>query len=40
VPFVRAGVPESSMWAMMILGFARVGFVAYRRMSKPALMAG
>jgi hypothetical protein len=34
-----AAVPESSTWAMMILGFAGVGFMAYRRKSKPALMA-
>jgi probable HAF family extracellular repeat protein len=33
------GVPEPSTWAMMILGFAGIGFVAYRRKSKPALMA-
>jgi len=26
-----AAVPEASTWAMMILGFAGVGFVAYRR---------
>jgi hypothetical protein len=32
-------VPELSTWAMMILGFAGVGFMAYRRKSKPALMA-
>jgi hypothetical protein len=32
-------VPEPSTWAMMILGFAGVGFMAYRRKSKPALMA-
>ena len=25
------GVPEPSTWAMMILGFAGVGFIAYRR---------
>ena len=36
---VVAGVPEPSTWAMMILGFAGVGFMAYRRKSKPALMA-
>jgi hypothetical protein len=36
---VVAAVPEPSTWAMMILGFAGVGFVAYRRKSKPALMA-
>jgi PEP-CTERM motif len=32
-------VPEPSTWAMMIFGFAGVGFMAYRRKSKPALMA-
>jgi hypothetical protein len=32
-------VPEPSTWAMMILGFAGMGFMAYRRKSKPALMA-
>jgi hypothetical protein len=34
-----SAVPEPSTWAMMILGFAGVGFLAYRRKSKPALMA-
>jgi hypothetical protein len=34
-----AAVPEPSTWAMMILGFAGLGFIAYRRKSKPALMA-
>ena len=34
-----AAVPEPSAWAMMILGFAGVGFMAYRRKSKPALLA-
>jgi hypothetical protein len=28
---IAGGVPESSTWAMMILGFAGVGFMAYRR---------
>jgi hypothetical protein len=32
-------VPEPSTWAMMMLGFAGIGFMAYRRKSKPALMA-
>jgi hypothetical protein len=32
-------VPEPSTWAMMILGFAGIGFMAYRRKAKPALMA-
>jgi hypothetical protein len=36
---VPPAVPEISTWAMMILGFAGVGFMAYRRKSKPALMA-
>lgn len=35
---VTSGVPEPSTWAMMILGFAGVGFIAYRRKSKTALM--
>jgi PEP-CTERM motif len=30
-----AAVPEPSTWAMMILGFAGIGFMAYRRKSKP-----
>ena len=34
-----AAVPEPSTWAMMILGFAGIGFMAYRRKSKPAVMA-
>jgi hypothetical protein len=34
-----AAVPEPSTWAMMLLGFAGVGFMAYRRKSKPALLA-
>ena len=34
-----ATVPEPSTWAMLILGFAGIGFLAYRRKSKPALMA-
>jgi PEP-CTERM motif len=32
-------VPEPSTWAMMILGFAGVRFMAYRRKSKPISMA-
>lgn len=36
---VTAAVPEPSTWAMMILGFAGVGFMAYRRKSRPALIA-
>jgi hypothetical protein len=33
------GVPEPSTWAMMLLGFAGIVFMGYRRKSKPALMA-
>lgn len=33
-----SAVPELSTWAMMILGFAGVGFMTYRRKGKPALM--
>ena len=36
---LTTAVPEPSTWAMMILGFAGIGFVAYRRKSKPALLA-
>jgi hypothetical protein len=36
---VTAAVPEPSTWAMMVLGFAGIGFVTYRRKSKPAMMA-
>jgi hypothetical protein len=32
-------VPEPATWAMLLLGFAGIGFVAYRRNSKPALLA-
>jgi hypothetical protein len=34
-----AAVPEISTWAIMIRGFAGIGFMAYRRKSKPGLMA-
>jgi hypothetical protein len=35
-----AAVPEPSTWAMMILGFAGIGFMNFfRRKSKPSLMA-
>jgi PEP-CTERM motif len=33
---IASAVPEPSTWAMMILGFAGVGFMAYRRSSKDA----
>ena len=35
---VAGSVPEPSTWAMLILGFAGIGFMAYRRKSNPALM--
>ncbi len=31
------GVPEPSTWAMMILGFAGIGFMAYRRSCKSTM---
>ncbi len=31
-----SAVPESSTWAMMVLGFAGVGFLAYRRKNRHA----
>jgi hypothetical protein len=34
-----AAVPEPSTWAMILLGFAGIGFLAYRRKNKPVLMA-
>jgi hypothetical protein len=34
-----SSVPEPSTWAMLLLGFAGIGFMAYRRKTKPALMA-
>jgi hypothetical protein len=33
---LASAVPESSTWAMMLLGFAGLGFMTYRRKSKPA----
>jgi hypothetical protein len=33
-----AAVPEPSTWAMMILGFAGVGFMAYRRRNQSAAL--
>jgi hypothetical protein len=36
---VLSAVPELSTWAMLLLGFAGIGFMAYRRKSKPAMMA-
>jgi hypothetical protein len=36
---ITEAVPEPSTWAMMILGFAGVGFMAYRRRDQMALNA-
>jgi hypothetical protein len=36
IEFTVTAVPEPSTWAMLVLGFAGIGFVAYRRKSKPA----
>jgi len=36
---ISAAVPEPSTWATMILGFAGIGFMAYRRKSKRAVIA-
>lgn len=36
---IGSGVPEPATWAMMILGFAGLGFMAYRRNSRSAVMA-
>ena len=38
VQFLTAAVPEPSTWVMMIAGFAGLGFMAYRRKAKPALV--
>jgi len=37
---VETAVPETSTWAMLILGFAGVGFMAYRRRSAALRVAG
>jgi len=36
---IPGAVPEPSTWTLMLLGFAGIGFMAYRRKSTPALMA-
>jgi hypothetical protein len=33
---VSGAVPEPSTWAMMLIGFAGLGFIAYRRTKKSA----
>jgi hypothetical protein len=34
---VTTAVPETSTWAMMILGFLGVGYMAYRRKNSAVL---
>jgi hypothetical protein len=36
---IPSAIPEPSTWAMLLLGFASIAFMAYRRKSKPTLMA-
>ena len=36
---IAAAVPEPSTWAMMILGFLGLGFMAYRRKNQTAFSA-
>jgi hypothetical protein len=38
-PVITTAVPEPSTWAMMILGFAGVGFMAYRRRNQNVALA-
>jgi hypothetical protein len=38
-PSITANVPEPSTWAMMLLGFAGVGFMTYRRKKRAASAA-
>ena len=39
VTYNAPDVPELSTWAMMLLGFAGIGFMAHRRKARPELMA-
>lgn len=36
---LTSAVPEPSTWALMLVGLAGIGFVSYRRKSKPVSMA-
>ena len=38
-PGIAPPVPEPSTWAMLLIGFAGIGFAAYRRKNKAALQA-
>ena len=37
--FSVSAVPEPSTWAMLLLGFAGIGVIGYRRKSRPAMLA-
>jgi hypothetical protein len=37
--FTLATVPEPSTWAMMVIGFAGLGYAAFRRNSKGRALA-
>lgn len=37
IPSLTTDVPEPATWAMMLLGFCEVGFMAYRRKPKSML---
>jgi hypothetical protein len=40
--YVNGGIaafPEPSTWAMLLIGFAAIGFAGYRRRSQPAVVA-
>jgi outer membrane lipase/esterase len=36
--FLAVAVPEPSTWVLMFLGFAGIGFMAYRRSNQPAAL--
>jgi PEP-CTERM motif len=36
---LTVGTPEPSTWAMMLVGFAGLGFAGYRRTRKPVSIA-
>ena len=38
-PIIPGAVPEPSTWAMMVLGFAGLGFLGYRQTAKARVAA-
>jgi hypothetical protein len=38
-PITPGGVPEPSTWAIMLVGFAGIGFLGYRKTVKACLAA-